>query len=85
MKLIKKITTAVATNYIGLLSNTTSGQAGSFIGFIALATSLSLVAFELKQAISSTLKFKLPPYTTLLKTYKLFGMLRAYYNQLFNV
>ena len=39
-----------ATNYAGILRNVTLGQAGSFIGFMTLAASLFLVAFELKQA-----------------------------------
>ena len=38
-----------ATNYAGILRNVTLGQAGSFIGFMTLAASLFLVAFELKQ------------------------------------
>ena len=41
---------SVATNYVGILRNVTLGQAGSFIGFMTLAASLFLVAFELKQA-----------------------------------
>ena len=41
---------SVATNYAGILRNVTLGQAGSFIGFMTLAASLFLVAFELKQA-----------------------------------
>ena len=41
---------SVATNYAGILRNVTLGQAGSLIGFITLAASLFLVAFELKQA-----------------------------------
>ena len=40
---------SVATNYAGILRNVTLGQAGSFIGFMTLAASLFLVAFELKQ------------------------------------
>ena len=39
----------LATNYAGILRNVTLGQAGSFIGFMTLAASLFLVAFELKQ------------------------------------
>ena len=39
-----------AANYAGILRNVTLGQAGSFIGFMTLAASLFLVAFELKQA-----------------------------------
>ena len=38
-----------AANYAGILRNVTLGQAGSFIGFMTLAASLFLVAFELKQ------------------------------------
>ena len=41
---------SVATNYAGIFRNVTLGQAGSFIGFMTLAASLFLVAFELKQA-----------------------------------
>ena len=41
---------SVATNHAGILRNVTLGQAGSFIGFMTLAASLFLVAFELKQA-----------------------------------
>ena len=41
---------SVATNYAGVFRNVTLGQAGSFIGFMTLAASLFLVAFELKQA-----------------------------------
>ena len=40
---------SAATNYVGILRNVTLGQAGSFIGFMTLAASLFLVAFELKQ------------------------------------
>ena len=40
---------SVATNYAGVFRNVTLGQAGSFIGFMTLAASLFLVAFELKQ------------------------------------
>ena len=39
-----------AANYAGIFRNVTLGQAGSFIGFMTLAASLFLVAFELKQA-----------------------------------
>ena len=39
-----------AANYAGILRNVTLGQAGSVIGFMTLAASLFLVAFELKQA-----------------------------------
>ena len=38
-----------AAIYAGILRNITLGQAGSFIGFMTLAASLFLVAFELKQ------------------------------------
>ena len=38
-----------SANYAGILRNVTLGQAGSFIGFMTLAASLFLVAFELKQ------------------------------------
>ena len=41
---------SVARNYAGVFRNVTLGQAGSFIGFMTLAASLFLVAFELKQA-----------------------------------
>ena len=41
---------SIATNYAGVFRNVTLGQVGSFIGFMTLAASLFLVAFELKQA-----------------------------------
>ena len=41
---------AVAAKYTELFKNMNWGQAGSFVGFMTLAVSLFLVAYELKQA-----------------------------------
>ncbi len=41
---------AVAAKHTELLKNIKWGQAGSFVGFMTLAASLFLVAYELKQA-----------------------------------